>query len=58
MKLRLLSEDEKTEQIELEPNQDEEFIGENSVLEVMNGKHQESHKTNEPIIPEDQLSIL
>ena len=58
MKLRLLNEDEEIEKIELEQNQDEGFIGENSVFEVKNGKQQESQITNEPIIPEDQLSLL
>lgn len=58
VKLRLLNEDEEIEKIELEQNQDEGFIGENSVFEIKNGKQQESQITNEPIIPEDQLSIL
>ncbi len=58
LKIRLLSEDEKTEKIEIEPNQDEGFIGENSVLEPLNGNHQDSQKTNEPIIPENELSFL
>lgn len=58
MKIRLLSENEDTERIELEQNQDEGFIGENSVFDAVNGKQQESQITNEPIIPEDQLSFL
>lgn len=58
MKIRLLSEEEDTEKIEIEPNQDEGFIGENSVLEPLNQNHQDSQKTNEPIIPENELSFL
>jgi hypothetical protein len=59
LKLRLLNEDVEKDEILNIHNKHEHVIGENSVLEQLDGDiHKNSRISEDPIISQDQLNML